>query len=97
MCFWSWSWISKELHELHNDYPLAPDKIEIKRKMLPEYKLIADLYNVSIGNFKKLVPNLFDKEKSMYFIETKYKIISHIRIQSVTMVKAICWIQHTNK
>ena len=24
----------KELHELHNDYPLAPDKIEIKREML---------------------------------------------------------------
>ena len=25
---------SEELRELHNDYPLAPDKIEIKRKML---------------------------------------------------------------
>ena len=24
----------KELRELHNDYPLAPDKIEIKREML---------------------------------------------------------------
>ena len=33
----------KELRELHNDYPLAPDKIEI-RKMLSEYQLkIADL------------------------------------------------------
>ena len=67
MCFWSWSWILKELHELHNDYPLAPDKIEIKRKMLSEYKLIADLYNVSIGNIKKLVPNLFDKEKYVLY------------------------------
>ena len=28
-----------ELHELHNDYPLASDKIEIKREMLPEYQL----------------------------------------------------------
>ena len=27
----------KELRELHNDYPLAPDKIEIKRAMLFEY------------------------------------------------------------
>ena len=26
-----------ELHELHNDYPLATDKIEIKRKVLSEY------------------------------------------------------------
>ena len=35
---------SKELIELHSDYPLAPDKIEIEREMLPNYKLkIADL------------------------------------------------------
>ena len=26
----------KALRELHNDYPLAPDKIEIKREMLSE-------------------------------------------------------------
>ena len=39
--------MSKELHELYNDHPLAPDKIEIKRRMLPEYQLkIADLFNV---------------------------------------------------
>ena len=29
----------KELGELHNDYPLAPDKIEIKREMLCDYQL----------------------------------------------------------
>ena len=52
----------KKLRELHNDYPLAPDKIEIKREMLSEYQLkIADLYSTLIGNAKKLVPNFFDK------------------------------------
>ena len=41
----------KELHELHNDYPLVPDKIETKKEMLPEYQLkIANLYNIPIGN-----------------------------------------------
>ena len=31
--------------------------------MLSEYPLkITDLYNVSIGNVKKLVPNVFDKK-----------------------------------
>ena len=30
---------SKELHELHNDYPLAPDKTETKRKMFLNYQL----------------------------------------------------------
>ena len=29
----------KELWELHNNYPLAPDKIEIKREMLSDYEL----------------------------------------------------------
>ena len=56
--------------ELHNDYPLAPDKIEIKREMLSEYQLkIADLYNIPIGNVKKLVPNFCDKEKYVLHYE----------------------------
>ena len=45
----------KELRELHNDYPLAPGKIEIKREILSEYQLkIADLYNKPLGNVKKI-------------------------------------------
>ena len=61
----------KELRELHNDYPLAPDKIEIKRKILSEYQLkITDLYDILIRNVKKLVPNFFDKEKYMIHYET---------------------------
>ena len=54
----------KELHQLHNDYPLAPDKIEIKEEMLSNYQLqIADFYDIPIGNVKKLVLNFFVKEK----------------------------------
>ena len=54
----------KELRELHNDYPLAPDKIKLKREMLSEYQLkIADLHNIPIGNVNKLVPNFYVKEK----------------------------------
>ena len=56
----------KVLRVLHNDYPLAPDKIE----MLSEYQLkIADLYNIPIGNVKKSVPNFFDKEKYVLHYE----------------------------
>ena len=43
----------KELRELHNNYSLTPDKVEIKREMLFNYQLkIADLYNIPIGNVK---------------------------------------------
>ena len=53
----------KELRKLHNNYPLAPYKIEIKREMSKYQLLIADFLNICIGNVKKLVPNFFDKEK----------------------------------
>ena len=60
----------KELRELHNDYPLAPDKIEINREMLSENQSkIADLYNIPIGNVNKLASNFFDKEKYVLHYE----------------------------
>ena len=60
----------EELWELHNDYLLAPDKIEIKREMVSEYQLkIANLYNIPIGNVVKLVPYFFDKEKYVFHYE----------------------------
>ena len=91
----------KELRELHNDYPLAPDKIEIKREVLSDYKLkIGDPYNIPIGNVKKVVPNFFDKEKYVIHYENLQlylrqvleikKNASFTRIQSITMAKAIC-------
>ena len=44
--------------------------IEIKRGVLPEYQIkIADSYSNSIGNVKKLVPNIFDKEKYILHYE----------------------------
>ena len=52
----------EELQELNNDYPLAPNKIELKREILSDYQLnIAKLYNNPISNVKKLRPNFFDK------------------------------------
>ena len=52
----------KELQELNNDYPLAPNKIELKREILSDYQLnIANLYNIPISNVKKLRSNFFDK------------------------------------
>ena len=68
----------KELQELHNDYPLASDKIEIKREMLSNYLLkISDLYNIPISNVKKLEPKFFDEEyetKNKNIFDKKYVI-----------------------
>ena len=52
-----------ELHELHNDYSLAPEKLEISQSMLSNYcSNIANEYGIKIG-VNKLVPNLGNKSK----------------------------------
>ena len=54
----------QELHDLHNEYSLAPEKIKVTEDMLSEYcKKIADKYNISTGLVSKLIPNLRNKEK----------------------------------
>ena len=53
-----------ELHELHNHYPLAPEKLAVSNNMLSNYcKKIADKYDIKVGDVKKLIPNLGNKTK----------------------------------
>ena len=53
-----------ELHELHNDYPLAAEKLAVFSDMLSKYcKEIADKYEMKVGDVKKLIPNLGNKTK----------------------------------
>ena len=52
------------LNELHIDYPLAPEKLEINQNILSNYCFnIADKYGIKIGRVNKLVPNLGNKSK----------------------------------
>ena len=52
------------LHELHNDYPLAPEKRAVTNDILSKYcKSIADKYDIKVGDVKKLIPNLGNKTK----------------------------------
>ena len=56
-----------ELHELHNDYPLAPEKLAVSNEMLSKYcKEIADKYEIKVGDVKKLIPNLDNKTKYVF-------------------------------
>ena len=52
------------LHDLHNDYLLCLEKIEVSYDMLSKYcKDIADWYSIKVGGVKKWIPNLSDKVK----------------------------------
>ena len=81
----------KGLRVLHNDYPLAPDKIESKKEMSIYQLTIAEFCN--IGIVKRL-----DKRKvcaSLKKLETRIKTkksTSNIRIQSITVAKTVCQI-----
>ena len=53
---------SDRLHELHNDYPLGPEKLAVSSDMLSKHgKKIADKYEIKVVDVKKLTPNLGNK------------------------------------
>ena len=50
--------------DLHNDYPLAPEKLEISQNILSKYcSEITDKYEIKIVGVNKLVRNLANKSK----------------------------------
>ena len=52
----------QEVHDIHNDYPLAPEKINILEEWLSDYCLrIENVHNITTGTVKKIVPNLMNK------------------------------------
>ena len=53
-----------ELHVIHNDDSLAPEKLAVPYDTLSDYcKKIADEYRIKVGNTMKLIPNLGNKTK----------------------------------
>ena len=66
-----------ELHYLHNDHPLAPEKLEIHYDMLSNYcKKIVDKYGIKVGDAKKLVPNLGNKNSyTLHYINLQLYLL----------------------
>ena len=54
----------KDLHELHNDYSLAPEKVKVSKDMLSEYSnKISEKYKIPFGMVNKLIPMLNNKKE----------------------------------
>ena len=52
----------QELHDIHSDYPLAPEKFNIPIELLSDYSLkIANVHDINTGTVNKLVSNLMNK------------------------------------
>ena len=79
-----------ELHDLHNDYLLCHEKIEITEDISSDYcKEIANLYGIKVGGAKKLIPNLKDKTRYVvhyknlqYYLSLGMKLVKTHRVLS---------------
>ena len=64
----------KELHDEHNDYPLAPEHLDVTNDMLSPFQ--KEHFPPLRGNVKKLVPNLYNKEKYVLHYRTLQLYVS---------------------
>ena len=88
----------KELHNIHNDYPLRPEHISVNHEMLSNYcKDIADKFNIKVDNVKKLIPNLYDKIKyPVHHKNLKYHLslgMKLIKIHRILSFKQKNWLK----
>jgi hypothetical protein len=61
----------KELHDKHNAYPLAPERMKVLKSMLSPYNIdVSKANGLKILENEKLVPNLMDKKNYVVHIET---------------------------
>ena len=69
----------EELHDLHNDYPCAAEKIKVSDDMLSDYcREIKNKFKISSGNVNKLIPTLSDK-KNYVLHEENLKLYLSLR------------------
>ena len=68
-----------EWHELHNNYPLAPEKLEASHYYILSkcWSNIVNKYELKIGSINKLVPILDKKKVNMFFITKISSCIYH--------------------
>ena len=56
--------VPEELHNEHNDLPMAPEKLKVEEKMLSPIQLeIKNEYDIEVGSTNKLIPNLIPKKE----------------------------------
>ena len=87
-----------ELHELHNNYLLAPEKFTVSSDMLSKHcKKITDKYEIKVCDIKKLIPNLGNKTKYLLHYKNLQLYLSLemklTKIQTVLKFKQSDWMK----
>ena len=85
-----------ELHDLHNDYPLAPERTNVNKNELSNYQLNQlEIHNEKFNEkIEKLIPNLKNKTKYIthiknlqYYIKKGLKLVKVHRVLQFTQSK----------
>ena len=89
-----------ELPNLHNDYPLAPEKLEIAQNMLSKYcSDVANEYRIKIGGVNILVPNLKNKKKYVvHYRNVQFYLSLEIKLNKIHIIlkfKQCDWLKNT--
>ena len=73
----------EELHDIHNNYPMAPEKIKIEDDMLSPYcSEIKRKYDIKSGGINKLVPNLMSKNNYVvHYRNLKYHLLQGLKLK----------------
>ena len=82
-----------ELYELHKDYLLAPEKLDVSSDMLLKYcKKIADKYEIKIIDVKTLVPHLGNKTKYvLHYKNLRLYLYLGMKLNKVRRVLKFKW------
>ncbi|XP_065198789.1 uncharacterized protein LOC135830431 [Sycon ciliatum] len=82
-----------ELHEKHNDYPVAPERLSVNEDMLSPYQQeLVDKLNSSGVDALKLVPNLRDKTKYVLHYRN-LKLYTQLGLRCVKLHRALKFTQ----
>ena len=67
-----------ELHDIHNDYPLAPERLLVEERLLSnEQHGLREHYAISHTASSKLIPNFFDKTNQLVHYRNLQFYIEH--------------------
>jgi hypothetical protein len=90
-----------DLHDLHNDYPMAPEQVSIPNRVISPYtrNLGIAIYGgeTSIPTTRKLVPHLGPRSKYVIHVQNLKQCLSHglklVRIHRVLAFHQSAWLE----
>ena len=75
----------KRVHRRQDDFPMAPEKMKIKKDMQPPEQIeLSDMYDISVGDVNKLIANTLPKEHYVvHYRNLKYYLLNGWKLNEV--------------